>query len=145
MLLKFFGPNWRCPSPVVLHIGNPAESQSPASVSTSRCHLWKKSNEIFGKVFSYRGAGTASNALTNPEQAEISLLYLGIKQGWNKISDECMQSPALMILRQSDDLLFKRLPKVQRLAVAYKSFKLLKVLFNVWIRKKPTNKVIVLS
>jgi hypothetical protein len=38
-----------------------------------------------------------------------------------------MQSPALKILKQVDDLLFCHLPKMERLAVAYKSFKLLKV------------------
>jgi hypothetical protein len=38
-----------------------------------------------------------------------------------------MQSPALQILKQVDDLLFRHLPNMERLAVAYKSFKLLKV------------------
>lgn len=38
-----------------------------------------------------------------------------------------MQSPALTILKQVDELLFCHLPNMERLAVAYKSFKLLKV------------------
>jgi hypothetical protein len=42
-----------------------------------------------------------------------------------------MQSPALQILKQVDDLLFCHLPNMERLAVAYKSFKLLKVRLDV--------------
>lgn len=41
-----------------------------------------------------------------------------------------MQSPALQILKQVDDLLFCHLPNMERLAVAYKSLKLLKVSFE---------------
>ncbi|EAT91791.1 hypothetical protein SNOG_00296 [Parastagonospora nodorum SN15] len=41
-----------------------------------------------------------------------------------------MQSPVLQILKQVDDLLFCHLPNVERLAAAYKSFKLLKYYLN---------------
>ena len=123
---KIFGPNWRCPSPVVLHIGNPEVPQ--ISTSSALCPVWKKSNELFGKVFSYRSStGTGSLTLPRSETAEAGLLYLGIKKGWDKTSNEWMQSPALQILKQVDDLLFRHLPNMERLAVAYKSFKLLKV------------------
>lgn len=65
------------------------------------------------------------------DPAEAGLLYLGIKQGWDNLpSLEWMKSPALTILKQVDELLFKHLPNVERLAVAYKSFKLLKVRWN---------------
>ncbi|KAF2034502.1 hypothetical protein EK21DRAFT_97583 [Setomelanomma holmii] len=124
-----FGPNWRCPSPVVLHIGNP---ESPTtSTAGALCPVWKKSNELFGKVFSYRSStSTGSLALDRSETAEAGLLYLGIKKGWDKTSNEWMQSPALQILKQVDDLLFRHLPNMERLAVAYKSFKLLKYYLN---------------
>jgi hypothetical protein len=120
---KIFGPNWRCPSPVVLHIGNPDPSASPTP--NALCPVWKKSNELFGKVFSHRStAGTVSPTLP---KSEAGLLFLGIQKGWDKTSNEWMQSPALQILKQVDDLLFCHLPNMERLAVAYKSFKLLKV------------------
>ena len=57
-------------------------------------------------------------------------MYLGIKEGWTNISDEWMQSPALVILKQVDEFLFCHLAKMERLATAYKSFKLLKVSHN---------------
>jgi hypothetical protein len=60
------------------------------------------------------------------EAAEAGLLFLGIQQGWSS-SDVWMQSPALRILREVDGLLFCHLRRIERLAVAYKSFKLLKV------------------
>ncbi|CBX94937.1 hypothetical protein LEMA_P113520.1 [Plenodomus lingam JN3] len=116
---EFFGPDWRCPSPVVLHIGNPGSSVflSP----NDKCPTWNKANELYGNVFKYRpGTGT----LTTLEEA--GLLYSGIKHGWNMLSDDCTQSPALVIQKQVDVSLFHHLPKMNRLAIAYKSFKLLK-------------------
>lgn len=52
---------------------------------------------------------------------------MSIKQGWNLTSKDWNKSPVLQILKQVDDLLFCHLPNMDRLAVAYKSFKLLKV------------------
>jgi hypothetical protein len=126
--IKFFGPNWRSPSPVVLHIGNPEPPST--SASNALCPVWKKSNELFGKVFSYSAeAGPTSLSNSRLQDAEAGLLYLGIKRGWDKMSKEWMQSPTLQILKQVDDLLFCHLPNIERLAVSYKSFKLLKVCF----------------
>lgn len=120
--IQIFGPNWRCPSPVVLHIGN---ADQP-STSTTVCPMWKLSNELFGKVFQYR-SGASSLTVHKSETAEAGLLYLGIKRGWGTLSDEAMQSPALAILKQVDQLLFRRLSNMERLALVYKNYKLLKV------------------
>lgn len=119
LLSEIFGPSWRCPSPVVLHIGSPGSS----STSSDICPIWKKSNDIFSKVFQQR-PGAAN--LLNSSQLEAGLLFLGIKQGWASFN-EWMQSPALRILKEVDQFLFCHLPRMERLAVAYKSFKLLKV------------------
>lgn len=73
-------------------------------------------------MFSYR-PGTAA---LNVDSVEAGLLYLGIKDGWSSF-DQWMGSPALRILKQVDEFLFRHLEKMERLAVAYKSFKLLKV------------------
>jgi len=117
---EIFGPEWRCPSPVVLHIGNPINSMIP-----SVCPTWRKSNELFGKVFSYR-PGTISALNSRLDSMEAGFLFLGIKDGWSSF-DEWKQSPALKILKSVDEFLFVNLPRMERLAVAYKSFKLLKV------------------
>ena len=123
---QIFGPGWQCPSPVVLHLGNPEPSLSNLP-SNAVCPVWKKSNELFGKVLSCRAtSGTGALSPTILEAAEAGLLFLGIQQGWNS-SDVWMQSPTLRILREVDDLLFCHLRRIERLAVAYKSFKLLKV------------------
>ncbi|KAJ4373781.1 hypothetical protein N0V83_002520 [Neocucurbitaria cava] len=132
MMAEIFGPNWRCPSPVVLHIGQPDSSPSSSNVV---CPVWKKSNDIFSKVFSYRSSTTTTGnhsltLLHRSDHAEAGLLYLGIKEGWASLSNEWMQSPALTILKQVDELLFCHLPNVQRLAAGYKSFKLLKYYLN---------------
>ena len=118
---EIFGPGWRCPSPIVLHIGNPSISSTIPPV----CPTWRKSNELFGKVFSYR-PGTASALNTRLDSMEAGFLFLGIKDGWSSF-DEWQQSPALKILKSVDEFLFVNLPRMERLAVAYKSFKLLKV------------------
>ncbi|KAF1947208.1 hypothetical protein EJ02DRAFT_417803 [Clathrospora elynae] len=133
MMEEIFGPNWRCPSPVVLHIGNPDSPPSPTS--NYICPVWKKSNELFGKVFNYR---SDTRSLTT-DTAESELLYLGIKDGWVTLSNDWMQSSALTILKQMDELLFSHSPNVERLAVAYKSFKLLKYYLNP--TKEELNKV----
>lgn len=95
------------------------------------CPIWKKSNELFEKIYNdCSPAGTHSLTLYRKKlsaPAEAGLLYLGIEEGWANISDVWMQSPALVILKQVDEFLFCHLPKMERLATAYKSFKLLKV------------------
>jgi hypothetical protein len=75
--------------------------------------VWKKSNELFSKVFNYR-PGSGSLAVRRADTAEAGLLFLGIKQGWNSLSNQWMQSPALTILKQTDELLFCHLPKIER-------------------------------
>lgn len=50
-----------------------------------------------------------------------------------------MQSPALRILKEVDEFLFCHLGKLERLAAAYKSFKLLKHYLNA--TKKELEKV----
>lgn len=55
---------------------------------------------------------------------------MGIREGWANISEAWKQSPVLRILQQVDEFLFCHLPKMERLATAYKSFKLLKVRYR---------------
>lgn len=50
-------------------------------------------------------------------EMEAGLLYVGIKQGWDTFN-EWMQSPALRILKEVDELLFARRPRMDRLATA---------------------------
>jgi hypothetical protein len=73
------------------------------------------------------------------------MLYIAIQKGWDTTSNEWMQSPALQILKHTDDLLFCHLPKIPRLAVAYKSFKLLKARFTRIVGGVDTDLCIVLS
>jgi len=103
------------------------------------CPIWKKSNELFEKIYSgYISSGNQSltlyrKKLSAPEEA--GLLYLGIKEGWANMSDEWVHSPALVILKQVDEFLFCHLPKMERLATAYKSFKLLKVWVEILLMR----------
>ncbi|KAF1934302.1 uncharacterized protein M421DRAFT_88290 [Didymella exigua CBS 183.55] len=132
LMLEFFGDNWHCPSPTIIHIGTP-DSLTPMT-SITVCPIWKQVNELFEKIYSScipartQYATLYGKPLSAP--AEAGLLYLGIKEGWTSISDEWMQSPALVVLKQVDEFLFCHLPKVKRLASAYKSFKLLKYYLN---------------
>ncbi|KAF2626000.1 hypothetical protein BU25DRAFT_396170 [Macroventuria anomochaeta] len=132
LMQEFFGDSWRCPSPTILHIGAPDSSNSPTTITV--CPIWKKSNELFEKIYSNcSSTGTQSLTLYRKKLSaptEAGLLYLGIKEGWANISDEWMQSPALVILKQVDEFLFCHLPQMERLATAYKSFKLLKYYLN---------------
>ena len=95
------------------------------------CPIWKKSNELFETVYNGYTPGPKSLTLYREKlsaPAEAGLLYLGIREGWDNISEAWKQSPVLRILQQVDDFLFSsQLPKLERLATAYKSFKLLKV------------------
>jgi hypothetical protein len=108
---EIFGPSWRCPSPVVLHIADPPRASTP-STNNALCPIWKRSNELFGKVFSYRPGMATLNT-----EIEAGLLYIGIKQGWDTFN-QWMQSPALKILKEVDEFLFCHLPKMDRLATA---------------------------
>jgi hypothetical protein len=118
---EIFGPTWRCPSPFVLHIGNPARPATP-STEADQCPIWKKSNELFGKIFSFR----PGESMLGSDDVEAGLLFLGIKNGWDSFA-EWSQIPALRILKEVDQFLFCHLKQLERLAAAYKSFKLLKV------------------
>jgi hypothetical protein len=124
---EIFGQNWRCPSPVVLHIGDPSNPPTTSPI----CPTWRRSNELFGRVFSHR-TGTTSALNARFDSMEAGFLFLGIKNGWNSF-DEWQESPALRILKSVDEFLFDNLPRMERLAVAYKSFKLLKVCHSVKI------------
>ncbi|OCL08568.1 hypothetical protein AOQ84DRAFT_406547 [Glonium stellatum] len=139
---EVFGPSWRCPSPFVLHIGNPTRPGTP-STSNALCPIWKKSNQLFGRVFSFR----PGSATLNSEDLEAGLLFRGVKEGWSTFS-EWMQSPALRILKEVDEFLFCHLGRLERLAATYKSFKLLKYYLNAtkeelekvpeWLRPRPS-------
>jgi hypothetical protein len=109
-LNEMFGPSWRCTSPTVLHIGDPPSTTGTGN--NALCPIWKKSNELFGKVFSYRPGMTTLNT-----EIEAGLLYVGIKENWANF-DLWMQSPALKILKEVDEFLFCHLPKMERLATA---------------------------
>ncbi|KAF2691442.1 hypothetical protein K458DRAFT_425405 [Lentithecium fluviatile CBS 122367] len=145
LFTEIFGPGWRCPSPIVLHIGNPPTTASPST--TTICPTWKKSNELFGQVFSYRPGTATSRSNSRLESVEAGFLFRGIRDGWSSF-DEWKQSPALKILKSVDEFLFVNLPKLERLATAYKSYKLLKYylsatkadLENVpkWLRPSPS-------
>ncbi|KAF2643188.1 hypothetical protein P280DRAFT_394905 [Massarina eburnea CBS 473.64] len=131
-MTEMFGHGWRCPSPTILHFGHDSASTSASSSPNSTCPIWKKSNEIFGKVFQYRpGTSTAftSNRSFRGWDAEAGLLFRGIKDGWSSFN-EWEQSPALEILKNVDEFLFANLPRMERLAATYKSFKLLKYYLN---------------
>lgn len=93
------------------------------------CPVWKRSNEVYETIHTTR---TSTQPLTLCRKklsrpAEAGLLFLAMTQGWENVSSEWMQSPALLILKQMDEFLFSALGKMERLATAYKSFKLLKV------------------
>lgn len=122
-ITEIFGSGYRCPSPTVLHIDHLPVTAS--SNSPSMCPTWKKSNELFSKIFSYQ-PNTTSTAPNHSESIETGYLFLGIKNGWSDF-DAWQQSPVLSILKNVDEFLFANSPPLQRLAVAYKNYKLLKV------------------
>ena len=117
---EVFGPPWKCPNSFILNIRNPTRPGTP-STSNALCPI-RKSNQLFGKVFSFQPGST----ILNSKGVEAGLLYRGIRQGWSTFS-QWMQSLALRILRELDEFLSCHLGKLERLAAAYKSFKLLKV------------------
>lgn len=96
----------------------------PASLAHKLCPVSVKTNQILEKVFFYRTTPTNGVRDTN---AETGLLFRCIGEGWANMYSKWAQSPILTIVKQIDELLFKQLSKVQRLAAAYKNFKLLKV------------------
>ncbi|KAJ4988950.1 hypothetical protein SVAN01_05574 [Stagonosporopsis vannaccii] len=133
LMQEFFGDNWRCPSPTVLHIGAPDSMSS--SIPMTVCPLWRRSNEVYETIHNARLPTTGAQSLAPywkklPRAAEAGLLYLAMTEGWENISSEWMQSPALIILKQMDEFLFCNLNKMERLVTAYKSFKLLKYYLN---------------
>ena len=78
---EIFGPPWRCPSPFILNIGNPTRPGNPLTPN-ALCPIWKKSSQLFGKVFSFRPGST----ILNSKDVEVGLLYRGIRQGWSTSS-----------------------------------------------------------
>ncbi|KAH6619960.1 hypothetical protein C7974DRAFT_316333 [Boeremia exigua] len=143
----FFGDGWRCPSPTILHIGAPGAAEREPAFAV--CPIWKKSNELFECVYSTRGpSAVVLQRAKLSASAEAGLLYQGIKDGWSSLPSSWTQSPALRILQQVDEFLFSHLPKMERLATAYKSFKLLQHYLNPvaaplaavppWLRPSPT-------
>ena len=77
LMQEVFGPLWRCPSPFILHIRNPARPGTPLTPN-ALCPIWKKGNQLLGKVFSFR----PGSAILNSEDVEAGLLCRGIREGW---------------------------------------------------------------
>lgn len=152
--LEMIGLMWHCPSPMNLHMTDQQDDRpSPSShvSSTAICPIWRKSNELFGKIFSTRlstSAGVDGHSLVNEFDwgMEAGFLFKGIKDGW-KTFDNWKQSPVLQILKAVDQFLFSKSGKMERLAASYKSFKLLKYYINptkaeldkvpMWLRPSP--------
>ncbi|KAF9735342.1 hypothetical protein PMIN06_010895 [Paraphaeosphaeria minitans] len=155
--MELFGRAWHCPSPLVLHINDRNDDRPSSSSSSSQvpsfavCPIWRKSNELFSKIFSSRTPSSteASSLFPGHDLAwsmEAGLLFQGIKDGW-KTFDSWKQSPVLQILKAVDQFLFAKSGKMERLAASYKSFKLLKYYLNptqaeldkvpTWLRPSP--------
>lgn len=121
---QFFGPDWHTPSPTILYIDSPSDLSQPTA-------MWTKLCETLSRIFTYRVHGThttISSSQVEHETTEAGLLYLGIKQGWDCIPyQEWPRYPALELLKEVDGLVFSQLPKIERLAIGYKSLKLLTV------------------
>ncbi|KAL5374220.1 hypothetical protein DPSP01_012130 [Paraphaeosphaeria sporulosa] len=152
--MELFGRAWHCPSPMILHMNDRNDDRPPSSPhvpSSAVCPIWRKSNELFGKIFSSRApSSTGPSSLPLGDEfdwgMEAGLLFKGIRDGW-KTFDHWKQSPVLQILKAVDQFLFVKSGKMERLAAGYKSFKLLKYYINptkgeldkvpTWLRPSP--------
>lgn len=123
---EFFGPNWRCPSPLVLHVDNPPPSST--GVAPRACPIWRRTNEIYNRISSCRPQAGVFNLYSDisADWVEAGLLFQGVKDGWESFSN-WQQSPVLRILKNVDEFLFAGRGRMTRLAAVYKSFRLLKV------------------
>ncbi|USP82562.1 hypothetical protein yc1106_09836 [Curvularia clavata] len=130
---QIFGPGLYTPSPTIQYIGNPAKVPQPTP-SAPLCPVWAKVNQILNRIFTYRSHGNNRILAGRQSQSrapEAGVLYLGIKNGWDTIpAFEWQYYPTLELVKQIDELAFHQLPKTERLAIGYKSLKLLKYYLN---------------
>ncbi|KAE8381544.1 hypothetical protein BDV26DRAFT_255360 [Aspergillus bertholletiae] len=89
------------------------------------CAAWFTVNEFLSKAYPTL---TSKNSGTWFDDSK--LLFKAISYGWDCLGPEEQISPTLDILRQMDKYVWSTMPKIYRLAIAYKSYHLMEYIFN---------------
>ncbi|KAE8373505.1 hypothetical protein BDV26DRAFT_271956 [Aspergillus bertholletiae] len=87
------------------------------------CSAWCQVNEFLSQAY-------PAISLSDPQRDSSRLLLQAIAQGWDCLGREGLIDPALNILRQMDQYMWSPMPKIFRLAIAYKSYRLMDYIFN---------------
>jgi hypothetical protein len=88
-------------------------------------NLWGVTNSVYNKIFDI--SPSQASAARN---SDIGVIFKAIKNGWDTLSDRDQSNPVVQILGAYDALISGHLDQVNRVAIAFKNFHLIKVCRN---------------
>lgn len=102
-------------------LDSPAGRLSPCIFPSRDSDLWDQTNHIYNQIFVI--SPQQARHLTTSDQ---SLIFKAIKDGWESLTFREQQNPVISILWDYDKLIIRKMDRVNRLAIAYKNYSLIK-------------------
>lgn len=106
-----------------LNLDTSETSQTALSYQSS-CSAWYTVNKLLSQAYPCH----ASEMF--PKIDNLGLLFQAIDKGWDSLSSEERTNPGLCILRRMDEYIWSPMPKIFRVAIAYKSYQLMRYIFH---------------
>lgn len=113
------------PMPVTAtHNRHPNENPETALSYQSSCSAWYTVNKLLSQAY------PSHTSEMFPKIDNIGLLLRAIDRGWESLSSEERINPGLRILQRMDEYIWSPMPKIFRVAIAYKSYQLMRYIFQ---------------
>lgn len=113
------------PMPVTAsHNPDPNEDPQTALSYQSSCSAWYTVNKLLSQAYPCHTSELFSKI------DNIGLLLKAIDRGWESLSSEERINPGLCILQRMDEYIWSPMPKIFRVAIAYKSYQLMRYIFH---------------
>ncbi|KAJ6142892.1 hypothetical protein N7471_002345 [Penicillium samsonianum] len=113
------------PMPVTsTHNRHPYENPETALSYQSSCSAWYTVNKLLSQAY------PSHTSEMFPKIDKIGVLLQAIDRGWETLSPEERINPGLCILQRMDEYIWSPMPKIFRVAIAYKSYQLMRYIFQ---------------
>lgn len=106
------------------HNRDPNENPQAALSYQSSCSAWYTVNKLLSQAY------PCYASKMSPKIDNMGLLFQAVDKGWESLSSEERINPGLCILQRMDEYIWSPMPKVFRIAIAYKSYQLMRYIFH---------------
>lgn len=106
------------------HNRDPNETPQAALSYRSSCSAWYTVNKLLSQAYPCHAAKMF------PKIDNMGLLFQAVDKGWGSLSPEERINSGLCILQRMDEYIWSPMPKIFRIAIAYKSYQLMRYIFH---------------